>query len=144
MISLQRDELIVHPLCHALLRCKCSAFYINFLACLTFLVLDHEPLRHSANTRLNMTCYNLVRVEMPKYKHFHQAFVPRIDVDFALTSQGLKFFKDLINFYSLGVFAAATAYAVMSLHKVINHNFIELGAIALFLAWSYLVIHLMR
>ncbi|KAL5108651.1 Transient receptor potential cation channel subfamily A member 1 [Taenia crassiceps] len=163
MISLQRDELIVHPLCHALLRCKwrryglwvhcmSSAFYINFLACLTFLVLDHEPLRHSANTRLDGSCYNLVfctagrrRVQaiMSYVIAFTSAACMLEDI-VLIFSEGLKFFKDLINFYSLSVFAVATAYAVMSLHKVINHNFIELGAIALFLAWSYFVIHLMR
>ncbi|CDI98411.1 transient receptor potential cation channel [Echinococcus multilocularis] len=127
MISLQRDELIVHPLCNALLWCKwrrygfwvhclSSAFYINFLICLTFLVLSHEPLQHTANTRLNETCYNL----------------------------GLKSLKDLTTYYSLSVFAVATAYGVMSLHKFIDHHFVELGATALFLSWSYFVIHLMR
>ncbi|EUB63293.1 Transient receptor potential cation channel subfamily A member [Echinococcus granulosus] len=58
--------------------------------------------------------------------------------------EGLKSFKDLTTYYSLSVFAVATAYGVMSLHKFIDHHFVELGAIALFLSWSYFVIHLMR
>ncbi|VUZ53240.1 unnamed protein product, partial [Hymenolepis diminuta] len=127
MISLQRNELIVHPLCLALLRCKWKkyglwfhlisvAFYVNYLTCLTYLVLDHDPMRHTANTKLNETCYNL----------------------------GSKFFKNVINFYSMAVFAVSITYSVMSLKKATHHQFVELGAIALYLAWSYFVIHLMR
>ncbi len=63
---------------------------------------------------------------------------------FLICRERLNFFKNVLNFYSLGVFATAISYASMSLLHVADHRFVELGAIAIFLAWSYFIIHLMR
>eukprot|EP00108_Taenia_solium_P009395 TsM_000596300 transcript=TsM_000596300 gene=TsM_000596300 len=55
-------------------------------------------------------------------------------------SGGLKFFKDLINFYSLGVFAVATAYAVMSLYKIVGIFVVMFFQVAKTLAKSAVVV----
>ncbi|KAM3185387.1 hypothetical protein ACTXT7_006469 [Hymenolepis weldensis] len=171
MISLQRNELIVHPLCLALLRCKWKkygvwfhlisvAFYVNYLICLTTLVLNHDPMKHTVRTKLNETCYDLVFDTLEKRKmqavlsyavgiiasvcELQNIILMFTELFFVLFRKGSKFFKNLINFYSVVVFAVSIAYSVMSLKKATEHHFVEMGAIALYLSWSYFVIHLMR
>nr|CDS25939.1 transient receptor potential cation channel [Hymenolepis microstoma] len=163
MISLQRNELIVHPLCLALLRYKwkkyglwinliSTTFYVNYLICLTLMVLDHNPMRHTMTQVPNETCYDLV-FDTPGERNMQAALsyviaiaasICQLQNIILMFTEGLKFFKNIINYYSIAVFAVSIAYSVMALSKSTDHLFVEVGAIALYLAWSYFVIHLMR
>ncbi|VDM04460.1 unnamed protein product [Schistocephalus solidus] len=98
------------------LHCASTAFYILFLACLSFMVLDHEPLRHAHEGKTTGDCYAL----------------------------GLQFYKRGLAIYSLAVYSVAIGFAVLNSTKEVNHHFVELSAVSAFLAWSYFVIHLMR
>uniref|UniRef100_A0A0X3PA82 Transient receptor potential cation channel subfamily A member 1 n=2 Tax=Schistocephalus solidus TaxID=70667 RepID=A0A0X3PA82_SCHSO len=163
MIEFGRNELIIHPLCSALLRCKwrhygiwlhcaSTAFYILFLACLSFMVLDHEPLRHAHEGKTTGDCYALVYGSTDKLS-LHSAcgiIVTAISGIYLLKEimfifkEGLQFYKRGLAIYSLAVYSVAIGFAVLNSTKEVNHHFVELSAVSAFLAWSYFVIHLMR
>lgn len=44
----------------------------------------------------------------------------------------------------MAVYVISITHSVMSLGGATDHRFVEMGAIALYLAWNYFVIHLMR
>ncbi|KAH8858586.1 Serine/threonine-protein phosphatase 6 regulatory ankyrin repeat subunit A [Schistosoma japonicum] len=93
-----------------------SVYYAVLLLAITCLVLGHSPLRHVENVDKISSCSDL------RYEYF----------------------KDWNNYLEFLLNALAMTYSAMTLNNHIDHHYIELGVVVMFLAWFNFLLQMMR
>ncbi|XP_014677005.1 PREDICTED: transient receptor potential cation channel subfamily A member 1-like [Priapulus caudatus] len=171
MVRCNRVDLLYHPVCQAYLNMKWNAYgfylhfcvlglYVVFVAALTFYVTLNEPMDHShlSNERWD----NITNATDDHWSIVES--IPTLDLVLLITvtifsalsiikeifqigQQGADYFLDLINYLEWSLYISAGIFTTTTLlcgNGNSYHFQWAFGAISVFLAWFYLLLHLQR
>ncbi|CAH8531970.1 unnamed protein product [Schistosoma turkestanicum] len=163
MVELKREDLLIHPLCKAYLERKwqtygrwvqlcVSIYYAVLLLAITCLVLGHSPVRHVENIEKISVCSDLL-YETPTRMYIFSTVaaiilvLTTLDLNikmWQLFSQKYEYFKDWNNYLGFVLDVLAMTYSTMTLKNHVNHHYVELGVVVMFLAWFNFLLQMMR
>ncbi|TGZ46567.1 hypothetical protein CRM22_011085 [Opisthorchis felineus] len=163
MVELQRKELLIHPLCTAYLQRKwqtygqwiqlsATAYYAILLVAITSLVLGHSPIRHVESWDRLKPCFDLFyQTQTRRYIFSAIALLILVLTVFdlfvkiwQLITQRLEYFKDWNNYLEFLLNALAMTYSALTLVQHVDHHYVGLGVIVMFLAWFNFLLQMMR